>query len=75
MRIHFDTAQVPRETLGPEAKTHKTQLIDRLKLIHDQAAQNTKGALAIRRIFSLVDMITKPIFSNCHNVFKFSLFR
>ena len=29
-----------------------------------------KGALVIRRIFSLVDMITKPKFSNCPNVFK-----
>ena len=34
-----------------------------------------KGALAIRRIFSLVDMITKPKFSNCPNVFKIGLFR
>ena len=35
----------------------------------------TKGALAIRRIFSLVDMITKPKFSNGPNVFKIGLFR
>ena len=34
-----------------------------------------KGALAIRRIFSLVDMITKPKFSNCPYVFKIGLFR
>ena len=34
-----------------------------------------KGALAIRLIFSLVDMITKPKFSNCPNVFKSGLFR
>ena len=33
-----------------------------------------KGALAIRRIFSLVEMITKPKFSNCPNVFKIGLF-
>ena len=32
-----------------------------------------KGALAIRRIFSLVDMITKPKFSNCSNIFKIGL--
>ena len=32
-----------------------------------------KGDLAIRRIFSLVDMITKPKFSNCPNIFKFGL--
>ena len=37
--------------------------------------QNVKGALAIRRIFSLDDMITKPKFSNCPNVFKIGLFR
>ena len=36
---------------------------------------NLKGALTIRRIFSLVDMITKLIFSNCPNVFKIDLFR
>ena len=34
----------------------------------------TKGALEIRRIFSLVDLITKPKFSNCPNVFKIGLF-
>ena len=34
-----------------------------------------KGALAIRRIFSLVDMITKPKFSNCPNIFKIGLVR
>ena len=35
----------------------------------------SKGALAIRRIFSLVDMNTKPKFSNCPDVFKIQLFR
>ena len=34
-----------------------------------------KGALAIRRIFSLVDMIAKPKLSKCPNVFKIGLFR
>ena len=34
-----------------------------------------QGALAIRRIFSLVDMIIKPKFSNCPNIFKIGLFR
>ena len=33
-----------------------------------------KEALAIRRIFSLVDMITKAKFSNSPNDFKISLF-
>ena len=37
--------------------------------------ESVKGALAIRRIFSLVDMITKPKFSNCPYVFKIGLFR
>ena len=32
--------------------------------------KDQKGALAIRRIFSLVDMITKPKFSNCPNAFE-----
>ena len=40
--------------------------------LHDE---NSEGALAIRRIFSLVDMITKPKFSNFPNVFKIGLFR
>ena len=34
-----------------------------------------KGDLAIRRIFSVVDMITKPKFSNFSNTFKIGLFR
>ena len=34
----------------------------------------SKEALAIRRIFSLVDIITKPKFSNRPNVFKIGLF-
>ena len=34
----------------------------------------SKEALAIRRIFSLVDMITKAKFSNSHNDFKIRLF-
>ena len=34
-----------------------------------------KGVLAIRRIFSLVDTITKLKFSNCPNIFKIGLFR
>ena len=31
--------------------------------------ENKKGALAIRRIFSLVELIKKPKFSDCPNVF------
>ena len=42
MRLPFDTTLIPRETLGPEAKTHVTQLIDRLKIVHEQAARNTE---------------------------------
>ena len=41
----------------------------------NRVVSHCQGALAIRRIFSLVDMITKPKFSNCHNVFKIGLFR
>ena len=41
---------------------------------HTQLNRACKGALAIRRIFSLVDMITKPKFSKCRNVFKLDFF-
>ena len=43
--------------------------------IHVTKRHLFKGALAIRRIFSLVDMITKPKFSNCPNVYKIGLLR
>ena len=43
--------------------------------ILDIISYGFKGALAIRRIFSLVDMITKPKFSNSPNIFKIGLFR
>ena len=33
------------------------------------------GGLAIRRIFSLVNMITNTKFSNCPNDFKIGVFR
>ena len=36
---------------------------------------SNKEAVANRRIFSLVDTITKPKFSYCPNVFKIGLFR
>ena len=42
MRLPFDTSLIPRETLGPEAKTHVTQLIDRLKMVHEQATKNSE---------------------------------
>ena len=42
MRLPFDTSLIPRETLGPDAKTHVTQLIDRLKMVHEQATKNSK---------------------------------
>ena len=44
------------------------------KMIMKEGQVRVKGALAIRRIFFLVDMITKPKFSNCPNVFKIGLF-
>ena len=44
--------------------------------IHNEGAwRGCEGALAIRRIFSLVDMIKKPKLSNCPNVFEIGLFR
>ena len=43
------------------------------KCLADERQIRCKGALAIRRIFSIVDMITKPKFSNCPNVFAVAL--
>ena len=54
------------------------RIIDRFVLAFNLAIVNKvldQGALAIRRIFSLVVMIKKPKFSNCLNVFKIGLFR
>ena len=49
----------------------KTQLETPFKGDHVKAlVKNVKELLAIRRIFSLVDMITNTKFSNCPNVFK-----
>ena len=64
----FKSIYVLFDCSGPEI----TILIQNL-----EASQplNPEGALAIRHIFSLVDMITKPKFSNCPNVFKIGLFR
>ena len=46
------------------------------RCVHDSMNKpKVKGDLSIRRIFSLVDMITKPKFSNCSNIFKIGLFR
>ena len=39
-----------------------------------EIVQEEKGVLAIRRVFSLVDMIIKPKFSNCPNVLKLDCF-
>ena len=48
---------------------------DGINMIVNRTVDCTKGVLAIRRIFSLVDMITKPKFSNCPNIFKIGLLR
>ena len=40
MRLPFDTTLVPKETLGPEANIHLSNLIEMLKLVHGQATQN-----------------------------------
>ena len=37
MRLPFDTSLIPSETLGPEAKTHVNQLLDRLKFVYEMA--------------------------------------
>ena len=46
----------------------------KVKICQQQYFNKRKEALAIRRIFSLVDMITKAKFSNRPNVFKIRLF-
>ena len=48
---------------------------DHLNEKRDKTNVNMKGALAIRLVFSPVDMITKTKFSNCLNAFKSGLFR
>ena len=42
----------------------------KIKLFRNMVMLHIKELLAIRRIFSLVDMITNTKFSNCPNVFK-----
>ena len=42
MRLPFDTDLVPRESLGPEAKTFMTQLLDNLKTVHSHATMNSE---------------------------------
>ena len=44
-------------------------------VLYTEGKKFSKKVLEIRRIFSLVDMITKPKISNCPNVFKIGLFR
>ena len=61
--------------LGPQNKLNGLEKYNQSNESIDENTLSTKGALAIRRIFSLVDMITKPKFSNCPYVFKIGLFR
>lgn len=44
MRVPFDTQLIPRDNLGPEAKVHVEQLLNRLKLSHEIAKENSKRA-------------------------------
>ena len=44
-------------------------------IVRGRISRTTKEALAIRRVFSLVDMITNTKFSNCTLVFKIDLAR
>ena len=55
-------------------KIRRSKLTDYAALNCEYSLTNQE-ALAIRRIFSRVDIITKPKFSNCPNVFKIGLFR
>ena len=56
-------------TLLYRRKRH--DLIQSYKIVYCyEDVKPEKGALAIRRIFSLADMITKPKFSNCPNVLE-----
>ena len=63
--VFNDTVQV--YTFGVESFTDEW--------IREQCNLTSQGALGIRRIFSLVDMITNPKFLNCPNIFKIGLFR
>ena len=44
MRIPFDSELIPRDNLGPEAKVHVEQLLQRLKLSHEIAKENSEKA-------------------------------
>ena len=46
MRLSYDTTLVPRDTLSPQAKFHVSELIKRLKAIHEQAKENIEKAQA-----------------------------
>ena len=84
---HYTTVE---ERTGPEViksfscSTHKSMIChlnyqSEANILYRTAnydiCSGHKGSLVIRRIFSLVDMITKPKFSNSPNVFKIGLFR
>ena len=46
MRLSYDTTLVPRDTLSPQAKFHVSELIKRLKAIHEQAKENIEKTQA-----------------------------
>ena len=70
----FNQNSDPNSQLKTEQTSRQYVLINFLSNWGGVACQNDKEALAIRRIFSLVDMITKAKFSNSPNEFKIRLF-
>ena len=44
MHIPFDSELISRDNLGPEAKIHVEQLLQRLKLSHEIAKENSERA-------------------------------
>ena len=71
----YDLSQICH--LGALPVSNKIAVQEAIKLrsvIQGHLALSYKEALVIRRIFSLVDMITKAKFSNSPNDFKIRLF-
>ena len=60
---------------SPDNFTHQNLVCWGICLFNFSQVKVWKEALAIRRIFSLVVMVTKTQFSKCSNVLKIGLFR
>ena len=59
-----------RNNVVKEIRQSKQQYFDKLDQLLSSENIDPKEHLAIRRIFSLVDIITNTKFSNCPNVFE-----